>query len=186
MNVLPLEDYVAGVVPNESPAYWGTLGGAGAQGQARGFQELEAQAVAARSYMAADRGGYGGYADTCDLSCQTYRGIANESPLTDLATLDTLGVRDGGRRQRRAADHRVLGLDRRLHGAGDLPGGRRRRRRRSARPASPAPATRTTPGTISIPVVDHRVDLPAAGHAGVDRRHAPATATATGEAGSSR
>ena len=91
VNVLPVEDYVAGVVPNESPAYWGTMGGAGAQAQARGFQELEAQAVAARSYMAADRGGYGGYADTCDLSCQTYRGIANENPLTDLATLDTFG-----------------------------------------------------------------------------------------------
>ena len=91
VNVLPVEDYVAGVVPNESPAYWGSLGAAGPQGQAWGFQELEAQAVAARSYMAADRGGYGGYADTCDLSCQTYRGIANESPLSDLATLDTFG-----------------------------------------------------------------------------------------------
>jgi SpoIID/LytB domain protein len=89
VNVLPVEDYVAGVVPNESPAYWGTMGGPGAQGQARGFQELEAQAVAARSYMASDRDGYGGYADTCDLDCQTYRGIANENPLTDLATLDT-------------------------------------------------------------------------------------------------
>jgi len=91
VNTLPVEDYVAGVVPNESPAYWGTLGSPGPQGQAWGFQELEAQAVAARSYMAAARGSYGGYADTCDLSCQTYRGLANESPLTDAATLDTLG-----------------------------------------------------------------------------------------------
>jgi SpoIID/LytB domain protein len=91
VNFLPVEDYVAGVVPNESPAYWGTLGSAGPQGQAWGFQELEAQSVAARSYMAAARGGYGGYADTCDLSCQTYRGLANESPLTDAATIDTLG-----------------------------------------------------------------------------------------------
>jgi SpoIID/LytB domain protein len=89
VNVLPLEDYVAGVVPNESPAYWGTMGGAGAQGQARGFQELEAQAVAARSYVMAALGSYGGYADTCDLSCQTYRGIANDDPLTDAATVDT-------------------------------------------------------------------------------------------------
>ncbi len=91
VNYLPLEEYVSGVVPNESPAYWGTLGGPGAQGQARGFQELEAQAVAARSYVMAALGSYGGYADTCDLSCQTYRGLANESPLTDAATLDTLG-----------------------------------------------------------------------------------------------
>jgi len=94
INVLPVEDYVAGVVPNESPAYWGTMeppGTSGPQGQAWGFQALEAQAVAARSYMAAARGSYGGYADTCDLSCQTYRGLANESPLTDAATMDTLG-----------------------------------------------------------------------------------------------
>ena len=47
---------MAGVVPNESPAYWGTLGGAGPQGQAWGFQELEAQAVAARSYVMAGAG----------------------------------------------------------------------------------------------------------------------------------
>jgi SpoIID/LytB domain protein len=91
VNRLPVEDYVAGVLPNESPAYWGTIGGLGAQGQARGFQELEAQAVTARSYMAAARLSYGGYADTCDLSCQTYRGLANENPLTDAATIATFG-----------------------------------------------------------------------------------------------
>jgi SpoIID/LytB domain protein len=99
VNVVPLEEYVAGVVPNESPAYWGTLGGPGTQGQARGFQELEAQAVAARSYVMAALGSYGGYADTCDLSCQTYRGIANEDPLTDAATVDTASevMEEGGR-----------------------------------------------------------------------------------------
>jgi len=91
INYLPLEEYVAAVVPNESPAYWGTLGPAGPQGQAWGFQELEAQAVAARSYVMAALGSYGGYADTCDLSCQTYRGLANENPLTDQATIATLG-----------------------------------------------------------------------------------------------
>ncbi len=89
VNIVPLEDYVAGVVPNESSAGWGTLGGAGPQGQPWGFQELEAQAVAARSYAMAGLGSYGGYADTCDLDCQTYRGIANESAVTDLATEDT-------------------------------------------------------------------------------------------------
>ena len=45
-----------------------------------GFQELEAQAVAVRSYVLANVGGYGGYADTCDLTCQTYRGTACRSP----------------------------------------------------------------------------------------------------------
>ena len=91
VNYLPLEEYVAGVMPNESPAYWGTLGPVGLQGRNSGYQELEAQAVAVRSYVMASPGGYGGYADTCDLACQTYRGLANESPLTDQATLDTLG-----------------------------------------------------------------------------------------------
>ena len=89
VNVVPLEQYVAGVVPNESPAGWGALGGAGPQGQPWGFQELESQAVAARSYAMASPGSFGGYADTCDLDCQTYRGIQNESPATDLATEDT-------------------------------------------------------------------------------------------------
>ena len=91
VNIVPLEQYVAGVVPNESPAGWGTLGAPGPQGQPWGFQELEAQAVAARSYVMAGLGSYGGYADTCDLDCQTYRGIANESALTDLAVDDTPG-----------------------------------------------------------------------------------------------
>ena len=91
VNVLPLEDYIVGVVPNESPAYWGQLGSPGPQGYPWGFQELEAQAVAARSYVMSALGSYGGYADTCDLTCQTYRGLKNESPITDAATLDTQG-----------------------------------------------------------------------------------------------
>ena len=92
VNVVPLEDYIVGVVPNESPAYWGTLGvNPGPQGHPGGYQELEAQAVAARSYVKAAPGSYGGYADTCDQTCQSYRGLKNESPLTDSATLDTSG-----------------------------------------------------------------------------------------------
>jgi SpoIID/LytB domain protein len=91
VNNVPLEQYVQGVVPNESPAGWGSLGGAGPQGQPWGFQELEAQAVAARSYVMAGLGSYGGYADTCDLTCQTYQGTLNESALTDLAVDSTAG-----------------------------------------------------------------------------------------------
>jgi SpoIID/LytB domain protein len=91
VNTVPLEWYVSGVVPNESPAGWGVIGSAGPQGQAWGFQELEAQAVATRSYVMAGLGSYGGYADTCDLDCQTYRGTLNESAVTDLAAADTLG-----------------------------------------------------------------------------------------------
>jgi hypothetical protein len=59
-TTVPLEQYVDGVVPNESPAGWGTLGGAGPQGEPWGFQELEAQAVAVRSYVMASPGSYGG------------------------------------------------------------------------------------------------------------------------------
>ncbi|HEX3979723.1 MAG TPA: SpoIID/LytB domain-containing protein, partial [Acidimicrobiales bacterium] len=91
VNEVPLEQYVEGVVPNESPAGWGSLGVAGSQGQPWGFQELEAQAVAVRSYVMAGLGSYGGYADTCDLACQTYRGTLNESAITDLATSNTTG-----------------------------------------------------------------------------------------------
>jgi SpoIID/LytB domain protein len=91
VNILPLEQYIAGVVPNESPAGWGNLGVLGAQGEPEGFQALEAQAIAARSYAMSDLGGYGGYADVCDTTCQSYRGIANETTISDLATTDTAG-----------------------------------------------------------------------------------------------
>ncbi len=91
VNIVPLEQYVSGVVPNESSAGWGTLGGPGPQGQPWGFQELEAQAVAVRSYVMAGLGSYGGYADICDLACQTYRGTGNESAISDLAVTDTAG-----------------------------------------------------------------------------------------------
>ncbi len=94
VNVLPLGQYVADVTPSESPASWGTLGSAGPQGEAWGFQELEAQAVAARSYVLATAaaGGYFGYATICDTTaCQNYPGIENETAITDAATTDTAG-----------------------------------------------------------------------------------------------
>ena len=88
---MPLEQYVADTVPGESPSGWGSLGGAGPQGMDWGFQELEAQAVAVRSYVLANLGGYGGYADTCDLTCQTYRGTEYETATTVAAANDTAG-----------------------------------------------------------------------------------------------
>ena len=100
VNVLPLESYLQGVVPSESPAYWGTLGSSGAQGQPQGFQALEAQAVAARSYAVAEeqassgQGGTGayGYADICDTtSCQVYGGMAAESATANQAVADSAG-----------------------------------------------------------------------------------------------
>jgi SpoIID/LytB domain protein len=91
VNTLPLEQYVADVAPSESPSGWSQLGGAGPQGQDWGFQQSEAQTVAARSYVEADPMGYGGYADTCDQTCQTYPGMKNESAESLLAAQDTAG-----------------------------------------------------------------------------------------------
>ncbi|MHB8317653.1 MAG: SpoIID/LytB domain-containing protein [Acidimicrobiales bacterium] len=91
VNVLPMNEYLDAVVPSESPAGWGTFGGSGPQGHAWGFQELEAQAVAARSYALANPNGYGGYADTCDQYCQSYPGTLNVNALSNSAVSDTSG-----------------------------------------------------------------------------------------------
>jgi len=91
VNTLPLEQYVADTVPGESPSYWATLGGTGPQSRDWGFQELEAQAVAVRSYVLSNIGGYGGYADTCDLTCQDYRGTEYVTPASIAAADDTAG-----------------------------------------------------------------------------------------------
>ena len=92
VNVLPTEQYVADTAAAESPGTWGSLGGAGPQGQPWGFQSTEAQAVAVRSYAASAPGGYGGYADTCDTTaCQVYPGVRNENAWDDLAAQDTAG-----------------------------------------------------------------------------------------------
>ncbi|MHB1777035.1 MAG: SpoIID/LytB domain-containing protein [Acidimicrobiales bacterium] len=95
VNTLPLAQYLDGVVPSESPSSWGGLGGAGPQGEPWGFQELEAQAVAARSYVLAYKasGGYFGYADICDsTACQAYTGLADQAnPYTAQAVADTAG-----------------------------------------------------------------------------------------------
>jgi hypothetical protein len=65
--------------PRPSPLELGRLGGAGPQGQDWGFQQSEAQTVAARSYVEANPLGYGGYADTCDQTCQSYPGMKYET-----------------------------------------------------------------------------------------------------------
>jgi SpoIID/LytB domain protein len=94
LNILPLEEYVADVVPSESSSGWGEVGGAGPQGEQWGFQELEAQAVAARTYALAYEaaGGWSGYADICDIDyCQSYPGIVNETALATKAAADTAG-----------------------------------------------------------------------------------------------
>jgi SpoIID/LytB domain protein len=88
VNRVPMEDYLRGVVPRESPASWGDLGGGA------GMNQLRAQAVAARSYAYAESRGF---AKTCDTtSCQVYGGagtdnVRTEDPRTDRAIAETAG-----------------------------------------------------------------------------------------------
>ena len=92
VNHLPMEQYLRGVVPAESPASWADAGGGA------GANALRAQAVAARSY--AESEGRWSYAKTCDTtSCQVYKGRAEntgsfrltEDARTDAAVAQTAG-----------------------------------------------------------------------------------------------
>lgn len=83
VNVVNLEDYLRGVVPNElSPAAYPQL------------EALKAQAVAARTYALRNLGQYAsqGYDLCATPACQVYRGKATEQPLSDQAVADTAGV----------------------------------------------------------------------------------------------
>jgi SpoIID/LytB domain protein len=64
VDTVPLDEYVAGVVPAESPASWGVNGEAA----------LEAQAVAARSYALAEIAGSSSGAICDTTACQVYDG----------------------------------------------------------------------------------------------------------------
>jgi len=93
VNQVGTESYLRGVVPRESPAAWGALGGGA------GMHALRAQAVAARSY-ARSQNRYP-FAKTCDTeACQVYGGFAIqdaagyrdlESASTNTAVADTAG-----------------------------------------------------------------------------------------------
>lgn len=94
-NRVAAEDYLRGVVPRESPAYFGDLGAG------KGMNALRAQAVAARSYALSEQ--RWSYAKTCDTtSCQVYSGAAwtpygqamqvLEDARTDRAIAETSGT----------------------------------------------------------------------------------------------
>jgi stage II sporulation protein D len=96
VNLVPLQSYLDGVVPAEESASWGLDGVApgSPQGEPWGFQALEAQAVAARSYAVAsvESGGWNGYADICDtVQCEAYVGANYETAVTDAAVATTSG-----------------------------------------------------------------------------------------------
>jgi stage II sporulation protein D len=83
INVVNLEDYLRGVVPAE-------------MGPKR-FDEIEAlkaQAVSARTYALANRGGFEseGYDLCATPKCQVYAGIDVEDPLSDAAVDQTRGL----------------------------------------------------------------------------------------------
>lgn len=83
VNILNLEDYLRGVVPNElSPGLFPQI------------EALKAQAVAARTYALRNMGQYKdrGYDICATPACQVYRGFSTEHPLTDQAIAETAGV----------------------------------------------------------------------------------------------
>ena len=89
VNLVTIEQYLRGVVPNEMPALWPEAA-------------LEAQAVAARSYAMAGDTRQQPWADTCDtILCQVYDGAYTERggslrsahhPRTDAAIAATAGL----------------------------------------------------------------------------------------------
>ena len=95
LNLLPIEEYVQSVISAEVSWSWGLFGGGtrSPQGHPWGFQAIEAQAIASRSYAAAElaSGGWAPYATSCDSYCQSYPGMANENPMLDAAVSATAG-----------------------------------------------------------------------------------------------
>ena len=80
VNDVPIEQYLRGVVPRESPASWADAAGG------KGINALRAQSVAARSYGLA-QGRYA-YAKSCDTdSCQVYGGAATRPFANGAATV---------------------------------------------------------------------------------------------------
>lgn len=96
VNAAPLDQYLRGVVPQESIASWGD------SGAGKGANALRAQAVAARTYVLTETRAT--YAQSCDTpDCQNFNGAARrawatatvdmiEDPRTDAAVTATSGV----------------------------------------------------------------------------------------------
>jgi stage II sporulation protein D len=83
VDVVNVEDYLRGVVPNElSPEAFPEI------------EALKAQAVAARTYALSHLGEYSarGFDVCATASCQVYRGQSSEHPLTDRAVEETRGI----------------------------------------------------------------------------------------------
>ncbi len=91
VNVLSLENYVAGVVSAEVPASWPA-------------EALRAQAIAARTYaVTTNAGGAAGlFTQYADTRSQMYRGVAAETPATNAAVAGDVRRRSSPTRARRS------------------------------------------------------------------------------------
>ncbi len=78
VNALPVDQYVKGVIPNESPSSWPAAA-------------LEAQAVAARSFALSVNVGGNGFGLYNDTRSQVYEGLDSEAASTDAAADATRG-----------------------------------------------------------------------------------------------
>ena len=79
INILDMQSYLKGVVPNEMPVSFG-------------IEALKAQTVAARNYANRPVDNHKNY-DTCDsTSCQVYYGANSEQDLSNRAVDETLGI----------------------------------------------------------------------------------------------
>ena len=80
VNVLPLQTYLKGVVPNEMPTHFG-------------IEALKAQAILARNYVLKPREKYYKEFDICDsVACQVYFGANTQEPLSDIAVDETENI----------------------------------------------------------------------------------------------
>jgi stage II sporulation protein D len=83
VNVVDLEDYLKGVVPNEMPP-----------AKFDAVEALKAQAIAARTYALKNNGRFlrEGYQLCATIACQVYRGVNSERPLSSFAVEATRGI----------------------------------------------------------------------------------------------
>ncbi|MCQ2958085.1 MAG: SpoIID/LytB domain-containing protein [Candidatus Gastranaerophilales bacterium] len=79
INIIEIEDYLKGVVPNEMPVYFG-------------LEALKAQAIAARGYAYRDLSYKTGDYDVCDTTgSQIYYGFNTNDKIANKAINDTMG-----------------------------------------------------------------------------------------------
>lgn len=78
VNALPIDQYVKGVIPNESPASWP-------------LAALKAQAIASRSYALTVQVGGNGFDLYDSVSSQVYEGLESETPRSNEAADSTRG-----------------------------------------------------------------------------------------------